>query len=111
MKVLEASSSGSTRVNVFAAIANEQDYESLLGWRHGQSVRRGRGSKVQSIVEAKDYEAKDHELFNWNRYYVDLDFTKKIDHYDEPGLAKKKGDYGSEDQSEAKDYVDYMPME
>ena len=108
---MEASSSGSTRVNVFAAIANEQDYESLLGWRHGQSVRRGRDSKVQSTVDAKDYEAKDHELFNWNRYYVDLDFTKKIDHYDEPGLAKKKGDYGSEDQSEAKDYVDYMSMQ
>ena len=42
---------------------------------------------------------------------MDPDFTKKIDHYEEPDLTKKKGDYGSEDQSEAKDYVDYMPME
>ena len=56
-------------------------------------------------------QSKDHKLFNWNRYYVDPDFAKKIGHYEESDLTKKKGDYGSEDQSEAKDYIDYMPME
>ena len=42
---------------------------------------------------------------------MDPDFTKKIGHYEEPDLTKKKGHYGSEDHSEAKDYIDYVPME
>ena len=42
---------------------------------------------------------------------MEPDFIKKIGHYVEPDYTKKTGHYGSDDHNEAKDYVDYMPME
>ena len=42
---------------------------------------------------------------------MEPDLIKKIGHYLEPDYTKKTGHYGSDDHNEAKDYVDYMPME
>ena len=69
------------------------------------------GKASRSKPKSSHYEVNGHKLFNWNRYYVDPDFTKKVGHYVEPDYTKKTGHYGSADHNEAKDYVDYMPME
>ena len=87
---------------------------SLLGWRRGPKVKGTFEAKVNCKASRSkhyaDYEVNDHKLFNWNRYYVEPDFIKKIGHYVEPDYTKKTGHYGSDDHNEAKDYVDYMPM-